>query len=56
MVKEAQRKWAKKIWKIYKIQLYLERHKHMQPFLSEHITDLALTLKAMYNVRIKDID
>ena len=39
------RKWAKKVYKIYRVQMYLERHKHMQPFFSEYITDLALILK-----------
>jgi hypothetical protein len=41
----AERKWAKKVYKIFRVQMYLERHKHMEPYLSEYVTDLALMLK-----------
>jgi hypothetical protein len=47
-----ERKWAKKIYKIYRVQLYLERHKHMEPFFSEYFTDLALLLQQIYGVKI----
>jgi hypothetical protein len=48
---QEERKWAKKIWKIFKIQGHLERGKHMQPILSEYIQDFAFMLKTQYNVR-----
>ncbi len=34
-------RWAKKIWKIYKIQLHMERQKHMQPYFTEYFQDFA---------------
>ena len=52
-VGEADRTWAKKIWKIYRLQTHLERSKQLRPYFSECLQDFALSLKQTFNVSLK---
>ncbi len=47
---ESERKWAKKVWKIFKIQAHLEKSKVSQPHFSQYLYDLAFALKNHFNV------
>ena len=40
-----ERRWSKKILKVYKAQLFLEKNKHMKPHFSESLDSLVEVIK-----------